>query len=153
VAVLSQFVLDCSVSISWCLTDELSPYANQVLDLLSQTEAIVPMIWHLEMANTFLVSERRGRITVTQSAEAIAFLEALPIEMDMETVAQAWERSLSLGRHYHLAVYDAVYLELAIRRKLPLATIDNRLMESARDCGVFLENPIFESIVGFKSGQ
>lgn len=56
-----QFVLDCSISISWCLVDEDNSYANQILERMTQNQAIVPQIWSLEMANTFLVAERRGR--------------------------------------------------------------------------------------------
>jgi hypothetical protein len=56
-----QFVLDCSISISWYLVDEDNSYANQILERMTQNQAIVPQIWSLEMANTFLVAERRGR--------------------------------------------------------------------------------------------
>jgi predicted nucleic acid-binding protein len=134
-----QFILDCSVSISWCLVDEASTYTDTVLALLEEAEAIVPMIWHAEMANTLVVSERRERLTQLQTNEAIAFLRSLPISIDMETSANAWNRTLELARQYNLAAYAAAYLELTLRKQLLLATIDNKLAEAAKDCGVFLQ--------------
>lgn len=68
------FVLDCSISISWCLVDENNIYANQILDRMTEDHAIVPQIWSLEIANTFLVAERRGRMTSEQTKVALGFL-------------------------------------------------------------------------------
>ncbi|WP_287231015.1 type II toxin-antitoxin system VapC family toxin [Microcystis sp. Msp_OC_L_20101000_S702] len=61
-----EFVLDCSVAISWCLVDEDNDYANAVLDIMPNAEAFVPEIWSLEIVNTLLVAERRNRMTVEQ---------------------------------------------------------------------------------------
>lgn len=135
-----KFVLDCSIAISWCLVDEDNDYANKVLELMPDAEAFVPEIWSLEIANTLLVAERRNRITVAQTQEAINLLESLLISIDSLTSSQALKQTLIIGRNQGLASYDAAYLELALRLNLPLATNDNRLIEAAIRCNVPLLN-------------
>lgn len=133
-----QFVLDCSVAISWCLVDENNPTANAILAIMPDAEAFVPGIWSLEIANVLLVAERRNRMTQEQSSEAITLLQSLLIQVDTATDANALGATLTLGRQEGLAAYDAAYLELALRLGLPLATIDQRLAEAATRCGVDL---------------
>ncbi len=133
-----QFVLDCSVAISWCLVDENNDYANAILAIMPDCEAFVPGIWSLEIANVLLVAERRNRMTQEQSEEAIGLLQSLLIQVDTDTDANALGATLALGRTVGLAAYDAAYLELALRLGLPLATLDTRLAEAARRCGVEL---------------
>ena len=136
-----QFVLDCSVAISWCLVDEDNDYANAVLALMPNAEAFVPEIFTLEIANTLLVSERRNRMTPNQTASAINLIQSLPISIDSQTSATALGVTLTLGREQKLASYDAAYLELAIRLKLPLVTLDDRLAKAAKRCSVVLLDP------------
>jgi predicted nucleic acid-binding protein len=138
---LIEFVLDCSVAISWCLVDENDNYANEVLKLMSNAKAFVPGIWSLEIANTLLVAERRNRLKKNQSDLAIILLQSLNISVDNLTAKQALNRTLKLGRIYNLASYDAAYLELAIRLGLPLATLDIKLSQAAQSSGVILFNP------------
>lgn len=133
-----QFVLDCSVAISWCLVDESNPTANAILAMMPDAEAFVPGIWSLEIANVLLVAERRNRMTTDQSSEAITLLQSLLIQVDTATDANALGATLTLGRQEGLAAYDAAYLELALRLGLPLATIDQRLALAATRCGVDL---------------
>lgn len=133
-----QFVLDCSVAISWCLVDENNPTANAILAMMPDAEAFVPGIWSLEIANVLLVAERRNRMTTDQSSEAITLLQSLLIQVDTATDANALGATLTLGRQEGLAAYDAAYLELALRLGLPLATIDQRLALAATRCGVDL---------------
>jgi predicted nucleic acid-binding protein len=99
-------------------------------------EAIVPALWHLEIANVFLTGERRKRSSAADTAAWLGFLGALPITVDEETVDNAWADTLELARVHHLSVYDAAYLELARRRRLPLATLDARLRTAAIAAGV-----------------
>lgn len=136
-----QFVLDCSVAISWCLPDETNPDAETILTLLAENSltAVVPSIWWLEIVNVLVVAERRGRIGETQTAEALTRLRSLSLLVDEKTDRESTQGTLTLARQYNLAAYDAAYLELAIREDLSLATPDNRLAEAARQCGVFLE--------------
>jgi predicted nucleic acid-binding protein len=133
-----QFVLDCSVAISWCLVDENNDYPNGILAMMADSKAFVPGIWSLEIANVLLVAERRNRMTTEQSEEAIALLQSLLIQVDPATDANALGATLLLGRQEGLAAYDAAYLELALRLGLPLATIDTRLAQAATRCGVDL---------------
>ncbi|MBO1350073.1 MAG: type II toxin-antitoxin system VapC family toxin [Hormoscilla sp. GUM202] len=133
-----QFVLDCSVAISWCLLDENDDYANAILAMMPVSQAFVPGIWSLEIANTLLVAERRNRMTQEQSNIAIELLNSLLIYVDEATDSNALSSTLILGRQEGLAAYDAAYLELALRLKLPLATLDTRLAEAATRCGVEL---------------
>lgn len=133
-----QFVLDCSVAISWCLVDENDDYANAILAMMPDSEAFVPGIWSLEIANTLVVAERRNRMTKEQSEQAIALLQSLLIQVDLFTDAKALDATLKLARQEGLAAYDAAYLELALRLQLRLATLDTRLAEAATRCGVGL---------------
>ncbi|MEM1170361.1 MAG: type II toxin-antitoxin system VapC family toxin [Cyanobacteria bacterium P01_H01_bin.35] len=136
-----QFVLDCSVAISWCLVDESDDYADAVLALMPNAEAFVPGIFVLEIANTLLVAERRNRMNRQQTETAIDLLESLLIQVDEFTANQALGSTLQFGREQELAAYDAAYLELATRLALPLATLDVRLAEAATRCEVKLLNP------------
>ncbi len=124
------FVLDCSVTLTWFFEDEDNPYAMSVLDSLTETEAIVPVIWTLEVPNGLLMAERRGRLTTDKTGQAIELLKKLNIRVD------AWEDGmqslLSLARDFKLTAYDAAYLELAKRCRVPLATSDRALIEAAR---------------------
>ncbi|MBH8556285.1 type II toxin-antitoxin system VapC family toxin [Nostocaceae cyanobacterium CENA357] len=122
-----QFVLDCSVAISWCLVDENNDYANAILAIMPDAKAFVPGIWSLEIANVLLVAERRNRMTQEQCEEAITLLQSLLIQIDPVTDANVFSAILELGRQEGLAAYDAAYLELSLR-----------LGKAATRCGVEL---------------
>jgi predicted nucleic acid-binding protein len=136
-----EFVLDCSVTVSWFFEDEADAYAEAVEDSLASATAVVPALWHLEVANVLLVGERRKRTTTAKVTQFLTVLRILPITTDDETVSQAWTNTLNLARTHDLSVYDAAYLELAIRRALPLATLDDRLKDAAKAAGVELYKP------------
>jgi predicted nucleic acid-binding protein len=120
-----RFVLDCSVAISWCFSDESNSYADAVLVLLTEdAEAVVPGIFWLEIVNVLLVSERRKRITAQQITEALTLLRSLPISVSSDVSPQSTDTLLTIARENNLAAYDAAYLELTIRENLLLATID-----------------------------
>ena len=99
-------------------------------------QAHVPGLWPLEVANALLVGERRGRTTAADAAHFLAILSAFPITVDDETVARAWADTMHLARAHNLSAYDAAYLELAMRRGLPLATLDDKLKAAAVAVGV-----------------
>ena len=133
-----QFVLDCSVVLAWYFPDEANSYADAVARQLSTIDAIVPSLWPLEVANGILMGERRKRSTIEQSTRWLAFLESLPITIDGEPAANALRETLTIARTHGLSAYDAAYLELAIRRRLPIATLDRRLRIAAAGSGVAL---------------
>jgi predicted nucleic acid-binding protein len=129
-------VIDGSVAIAWCYPDERDTYSQSVLNALASRQAIVPNRWHLEVANMLIVGERRKRCTQADTVTWLGFFNSLPIAVDEETKAHAFGDILSLAREHGLSVYDAAYLELAMRRGLPLATLDDKLETAARAIGV-----------------
>lgn len=133
-----EFVLDGSVTMAWYFADESNAYADAVLSDLESARALVPSLWKLEVANTLLVGERRKRSTEAQAAAWLGILETLSIEVDGETTSHAWSSTLALARSQNLSAYDAAYLELAMRRGLPLATLDAKLKAAATAVGVAL---------------
>jgi predicted nucleic acid-binding protein len=135
------FVLDCSVTMAWCFDDEATPHTNSIRDSLADVRAVVPSLWPLEVANATIVGERRKRLDEARSQRFIFLLEALPIKVDDETSTRAFGDIIHLARAYQLSAYDATYLELAIRRGLPLACLDGNLKAAAASAGVVLFRP------------
>ena len=138
---LVAFVLDCSLTVSWFFEDETDAYAEAVEDSLALSSAVVPSLWPLEVANALLVGERRKRATEAKVTAFLGLLKSLPISFDDETGSRVWQESVHLARTHHLSVYDAVYLELALRRSLPLATLDDKLKTVAEAVGVLGYEP------------
>jgi predicted nucleic acid-binding protein len=130
------FVLDGSVTMAWGFEDEADEYAEAILDRMPESHANVPSLWPLEVANSLLIGESRGRVTAADSARFISILRAFPIAVDSETVARAWADTMHLARAHNLSSYDASYLELAIRLGLPLAVLDGKLKLAARAMGI-----------------
>ena len=126
------FVTDNSVVMSWCFKDEGNQYADLVLDRLSEATAVVPSIWPLEVINVLLVAERRKRISEADSVRFITLLSQLPIVVEYEKPEQIMKDLLPLARIHNLSSYDASYLALAMRKGVPMATLDNRLINAAK---------------------
>jgi len=133
-----EFILDNSVTMVWGFDDEADSYAEALLDLMPKARAYVPTLWPLEVANALLVGERRKRITPADTAKFLSLLGTFPITVDDQTTTRAWSETLNLARAQALSVYDAAYLELAMRRGLPLATLDDKLKAAAAAVGVLL---------------
>jgi len=133
---LDGVVVDSSVAVAWCFPDEQGPYPQSVLDSLATVGAVVPSLWALEVANALLMGERRKRSTPDETLKSVQFLDSLPITQDDATRAHAFGHTLHLARAHNLSAYNAAYLELAMRRGLPLATLDDRLKTAAVTVGV-----------------
>ena len=133
---MTDFVLDCSVAMSWCFEDEGDEYSDRALDALAKGEAHVPSLWLLEVANVLILAERRGRLAEADSTRFVELLRALPIAMDEEASLQTILTILARSRAYGLTSYDAAYLELAMRLGLPLATRDKSLRAACKKSGV-----------------
>jgi predicted nucleic acid-binding protein len=131
-----DFVLDCSVTMSWYFKDEANAYANGVRRALSTARAAVPAVWPLEVANILVIGERRQRSTEAAAKKWLGYLQLLPIDVDRETAVRAWSDILHVARAHDLSAYDAAYLELAIRLGLPLASLDDQLKAAAALAGV-----------------
>ena len=133
---MSALVIDSSAALAWCFEDEASPRSDVLFKQVRDQGAVVPGLWHLEVANVLLQAERRGRIAAADVAMRLDLIAALPIATDNETTARAWRDILALARAEGLTTYDAAYLELAIRRGLPLLTKDEALIAAAERNGV-----------------
>jgi predicted nucleic acid-binding protein len=133
-----SFVVDCSVAMAWCFLDEATPATKRVLDLTVSESALVPAWWYLEVTNVLVVAERKGRIDATKVAEFISLVQSFDIEVDTQGPERAFDHLLPLCRTHGLTSYDAVYLDLAARRQLPLATLDEPLRKAAKKLGVKL---------------
>lgn len=134
---MSSFALDASVALSWCFEDEVSAYAELILDLLAKgAEAQVPAIWPLEVCNALLIAERRKRISTAALTYWIGKIVSLRIAISAPLPLRETAESIAIAREYGLTMYDASYLELARRSDLPLATIDRRLAAAARRFGI-----------------
>lgn len=132
------FVLDCSVTMSWCFEEEDGEYAVAVLEALGRRPAAVPSIWPFEVANVLLVAERRRKLTRADTARFVELLASLPIDVDDAGPGRALGSVVELGRASGLSAYDSAYLDLAMRLGAPLATLDRNLRAAAKSAGVEL---------------
>jgi predicted nucleic acid-binding protein len=132
----NEFVLDGSVTLAWFFEDESDAYADSVQDSLAKAAAFVPTLWHLEIANALLAGERKKRTTEAKATKFLTLVAALPITADDQTAARAWDETINLARSHALSSYDAAYLELALRKGLPLATLDKPLRAAMRTVGI-----------------
>ena len=127
-----DFVIDNSVVMAWCFKDETSQYADHILDRLEDSTGFVPSIWPLEVSNVLLVAERKKRISEAGSTRFIALLSELPIIVEQEPPERMIKEIFSLARKHKLSSYDASYLDLAMRKGFPIATLDKNLLAAAK---------------------
>ncbi len=132
------FVADASMTLAWYLHDEDTESADWVRERLLREGLCVPAHWALEVCGALLAAVRRGRITMLELRELASDLRLLPETIDYQTDAAAWSTTLDLAEEHRLTISDAAYLELALRRKLPLATLDKQLHGAALALGVAL---------------
>ena len=133
---MRQIVVDCSVTMSWFLKDEYNEYSQSVREAINGgLEMLVPSLWHIEVANVFLISERRGRVSKEEIRKGLDAIRGLPVKTDFSGVTELVE-VVELARLHGLTSYDALYLELARREGVPLATLDEKLQNVAGDAGV-----------------
>ncbi len=125
------FVIDASLTMAWYFEDESTPATDKLLDRASDTGAVVPSLWRLEVANAFQMAVRRRRLDAIYRDASLAELALMPITIDADTNTYAWTTTLRLAERFSLTLYDAAYLELAQRRSLPLATLDQELRAAA----------------------
>lgn len=129
---MRDFVIDNSVVMSWCFQDETSKYTDAVLGHLEEATAYVPAIWPLEVGNVLLVAERRKRLSQADSSRFISLLFDLPIIVEQELPERMLSEILSLAREYKLSSYDASYLDIAMRKGLPIASTDKHILAAAK---------------------
>lgn len=133
---MKEFVLDCSATLPWVFASEATSDSDALLDRLAAGDkAWVPALWHLELGNVLLGAQRKSRIDKAGIEQFLSALDVYDIEVDSETMAVAWSKTAALAEHFGLTVYDAAYLELALRRGLPLATLDGPLRKAMQKAG------------------
>ena len=131
-----SLVLDSSATLAWIFADETTEPIRRVFDAVAQQGAFVPSIWRLELANSLTVAVRRRRIDHVFQRAALADLGELDIIVDALTDARAWNATLDLADRFRLSAYDAAYVELAERRALPLATLDEDMRSAGLKLGL-----------------
>jgi len=136
---VSDLVLDASLALQWFLVDEADrKYSLSVLSSLSEKQAVVPVLWFYEVGNGLLMAYRRKRIALEQIDGFLARLKNLPIEAASLAPAEVLDLPV-LAQTHSLTNYDAAYIALALRLRLPLATSDAALRRAATAAAV----PIF----------
>ncbi len=127
-----SLVVDSSMTLAWYFDDERTATSIAVLNQVADAGAVVPALWRLGVLNGLQVAVRRGWIDVAYRDASLEDLRALVIAIDLGTNRQAWSATLRLCDRFGLTPYDAAYLELALRRQLPLATLDRELVRAAQ---------------------
>lgn len=129
-------VVDASCLTAMLLNEEVPPNMEQFLNSLSDVEIVVPSLWFWEVANSSVMAARRARKPSQEIMNQLADMRHLDLTQDGESILLAWTVTAALAIQHRLSVYDAAYLELAVRRSLPLATLDSALARAARAAGV-----------------
>lgn len=126
-----NLVLDASTALSWAFEDEADAEGDRVMELLRTESAVVPPLWELEVANGLVVATRRGRIEAADAARFGRLLLSLPIAVEPAERGRPLDAAFRLAETHGLSVYDAAYLDLALRYRIPLATRDRALARAA----------------------
>lgn len=133
---MRQIVVDASCLTAMLLNEHVPSSMEQLFESLIDIDVVVPSLWFWEIANSTLMAARRAKRDVNEVLDQLADMRRLSVTPDDDAVQQAWESTMSLAAAHHLTVYDASYLEVALRRQLPLATLDRPLARAARAVGI-----------------
>lgn len=137
---VKSFILDSSISMSWCFEDEADEYSEQVLRSLNEYKAIVPSLWILEVTNVLLTAEKHNRLNTADSVRFLQILDSLPVYISDCSFTTL--ELLGTARNYNLTSYDAMYLLLAMHEGLSMATKDKALINACNSAGVNIFNPV-----------
>lgn len=129
-------VLDASLMIGWSFGDERGEAALALESTVLEVGAVVPIHFHIEVASAILRARREDRLTETDANDVVAGLDAFDLTVDFDTTRRIFNDSMALAHKYRLSIYDAAYLELALRKKLRLATLDKKLLRAATEEGI-----------------
>lgn len=136
---MNKFIIDCSSTISLFLPDEINnDYTNKLYDSFKNNDCIVPSLWCYELSNVLLSSEKRNRINDNQINEIVNLIYNLPLEIENINFCYIQNNIFNIANDNNLSVYDASYLELAIRFNCSLATLDKKLIDVAKKLNVGL---------------
>lgn len=132
----AALVVDASLALTWALPDEASTYGDTLLQRVAASGAVVPGLWFHEVANGLLMATKRGRCTTAQRMAFVEALLRLPIEVEPPSGRIALDEHVATAERFGLTAYDAAYLDLAMRRGLPLASQDKAMRQAAAKAGV-----------------
>lgn len=135
---MTSVVVDCSVMAAWAFESEATPLSALVLESLTVSEVLVPTLWAYELSSVVRAFERRRRWSRAEADRFLSFIAELPIRIDDASTQRALSETLALARRYDLTAYDASYLELALRERIPLATDDRALVRAGARAGAAL---------------
>ena len=137
---MSRFVLDNTVTMAWCFSDEATEFTETLLTRLTDLtdSALVPALWIYEVVNVVELATRKGRITEDKARAFLESLGDLPIEIENPARTLMFDSVRALASKCKLSAYDAAYLELAVRYNLPIAGLDIALVKAAKAVGVKL---------------
>ncbi len=130
------WVMDCSIAAALGLPDEYSEKADAFILQMQNSETWVPSLWWHEVGNVLVSAKRRGRISDNDTSRLLQLYGEMPIRTDSPTGSGMLERVHRLSMTCNLSAYDATYLELAERKQAGLATLDKKLLQAARGCGI-----------------
>jgi len=131
-------VVDASIALAWALPDESSSYADAALAVVEREGLRVPEIWAREIANGLAVAYLRKRITPADETAFLAALSRLNIEVERIPALTVIRDGTAAAARFGLTAYDAAYVDLALREKLALATLDGAMRKAAEQSGVAL---------------
>jgi len=133
----ASFIVDASVGFAWVYQGQATLETDRLLnEVAAGATVVVPALWYLEMSNVLLIAQRRRRLTAIQRKAALEKLAAMQFMVDEEGTRHAFGKTSDLAEKHGLTIYDATYLELALRRSLPLASRDEALTNAAKQCGL-----------------
>lgn len=135
-----SLVIDASVALPWFFADEKSDESDRILAEIYRDGATVPVLWPIEVGNALTMGFRRRRLSEPDWLKSLATLVGIPVAVESLDYLQVLSNVPPLARKHDLTFYDAMYLELAIRLSLPLATFDSDLVRAARSANVRLWN-------------
>jgi predicted nucleic acid-binding protein len=127
-------VVDASATMAWVLHEE--PIVDRLRPIFRDAAIVVPSLWRLEVVNAVLVRERRRHLSPDQSARTLVALEAFRVEIEPSRPDETLSHMAAFARPHQLTAYDAAYIDVAVRRSLPLLTTDHNLQDAARRLGV-----------------
>jgi predicted nucleic acid-binding protein len=133
-----MIVVDASLAAAWCFPDEHTEWTNQSLLAVRKTGAIAPHLWAYELRNSILTGLRRKRITKPHAEAFLHSVSILPVRLVNPV---SYDDVFDLAEQYGLTIYDASYLDLALRERLPLASLDDALVHAAQASGAALFQP------------
>lgn len=133
------FVLDASATVGWCIDNQATEYSEAVGSALGSEDAFAPQLWRIEMTNALRMACKRKVLDLAGAHQFLVTMDGLPITID--TVQPRPAELFPLALRFGLSAYDAVYLDLALRLRLPIATRDEALREAALASGVGVWQP------------